>query len=95
MTKTIANNVQSDFIFAFEEFILEIFLSLGIKKSKLEAEIVGLSREINFVISEKQILKILEKLKLFYKLEEKFIAFCCDDDEELSWNFEGPAVCYA
>ena len=76
MTKTIANNVQNNFIFAINE---------------LEAEIVRLNR----VISEKQIFSILEKLKLFYKLEEKFISFSCDDDEELSWNFEGPAFCYA
>lgn len=76
MTKTIANNVQNNFIFAINE---------------LEAEIVRLNR----VISEKQIFSILEKLKLFYKLEEKFISFSFDDDEELSWNFEGPAFCYA
>ncbi len=95
MSGTIANNVQSDFIFAFEEFILEICLLLGIKKNELEAELMRLIPSEKKIISEGQLFKILAKLKLLHKVKENYISFSSDDDEELSWDFEGPASCYA
>ncbi len=96
MNGSIANNIQSDFIFAFEEFIIEIFLSLGINKNELEAELMRLIPSGKKIISEGQIFKILAKIKLLHKVKENYISFSSDDDDdELSWNFEGPAFCYA
>lgn len=95
MSGTIANNVQSDFIFAFEEFILEIFLSLGIKKNELEAELMRLIPSEKKFISEGQLFKILAKLKLLHKVKENYISYSSADDEKLNVNFEGPAFCYA
>lgn len=90
-----ANNVHSDFVFAFEEFIIEIFLSLGINKKELEAELMHLiSSEKTFVISEMQIWKILAKLKLLHKVKEQHISYS-NSDEELYVDFEGPFFCYA
>ena len=95
MSGNTANNFQSDFIFAIDEFIIEIFLSLGINKNELEAELMRLiSSEKKFVISEMQIWKILAKLKLLHKVKEQHIS-CSNSDEELYVDFEGPFFCYA
>lgn len=95
MSGNTANNFQSDFIFAIDEFIIEIFLSLGINKNELEAELMRLiSSEKKFVISEMQIWKILAKLKLPHKVKENHI-LCSSTDDELNVDFEGPFFCYA
>jgi len=90
MSENIENDFDRNFIFAFHEFI-EIFLSLGMKKNDLVEKILGLSRELNLIISEREIFIIYEKLKIRYKFEAQRnpITFISDADEEMSVNFEG------